>query len=797
MRVQTKLILGIIPAMLAGFIALGFSSTYSSKSVMRSNAFLYIDTVLDARFNHTLQRRSDLLRASKMDKVTSFLSMFQKEALDDLQIGSDSKYGCFLVFNPQGDRLFASRDFPAESTLSQFRSSALLARTDPTHQQRGLISNGAQQVFCARYFEPWDWVVVYSVETSGFEKAINKTLILAFGLAGLCIVACALVIVLIFRRVIGVPILRLKDAAARIANREPNVGIDVTSKDEMGDLSFSLKEMATSIFDHVNQLQQLQNDLKQSNEAMKLEIIEKRKAQIELKSTHDKLATTFNAIPDLLFEVDAEGRIHDFHAPDPDDLYSVPEIFLGRTVREVLPADAANVIMETICKVAQQGRQRGTIYHLDLPSGKRYFELSIAAKGEVGDRGAHFVAIAHDITERRLAEEARANLESQLNQSQKMESVGRLAGGVAHDFNNMLMVILAHTEIALMRPDLPSALRESLEEVFKAGKRSAELTRQLLAFARKQTIAPKVLDLNATVTGMLKMLQRLMGEEIDLVWSQANPLWPVRMDPSQIDQILANLCVNARDAISTSGKITIETGNAVFDEAHCSAHAGYSPGEFVRLAISDNGHGMDKETLSHIFEPFFTTKSAHQGTGLGLATVYGIVKQNNGFITVYSELGHGTTFMIYLPRHLGASEQPQSDEAVGIARPRGETILLVEDEPATLKSTKMMIEALGFMVQATDDPDEALRLIQEPSAIFHLLLTDVIMPKMNGLDLSIKLKTLCPDLKCLFMSGYTSTAIGHHGVLDEGMHFIQKPFSMNDLMAKVCEVLKSRDGIRP
>ena len=270
----------------------------------------------------------------------------------------------------------------------------------------------------------------------------------------------------------------------------------------------------------------------------------------------------------------------------------------------------------------------------------------------------------------------RVNLQAQFVQAQKMESVGRLAGGVAHDYNNVLSVIIGYTEMAMDEVDPAGPLHANLEEVLTAANRATDITRQLLAFARKQTIAPKVLDLNETVEGMLKMLRRLIGEDIDLAWLPGASLWPVKMDPSQIDQILANLCVNARDAIAGVGKVTIETGTVVFDAAYCADHAGFVPGEFVMLAVSDNGCGMDKEMLDKIFEPFFTTKDVDKGTGLGLATVYGIVKQNNGFINVYSEPGKGTTIKIYLPRHEGKAVEIQEESTAEIpSEPR-------RDDPA-------------------------------------------------------------------------------------------------------------------
>ena len=394
---------------------------------------------------------------------------------------------------------------------------------------------------------------------------------------------------------------------------------------------------------------------------------------------------------------------------------------------------------------------------------------------------------------RSRAEAEKEKLQAQLNQAQKMESVGRLAGGVAHDFNNMLQAILGNTALALL--DLPpdSPARESLDEVQKCAQRSADLTRQLLAFARKQTIAPKVLDLNDTVTRMLKMLRRLIGEDVDLAWLPGANLGAVNMDPSQVDQILANLCVNARDAIGGGpGRVTIETANAAFDETYAATHPEARSGEYVRLAVSDNGCGMSPEVKAHLFEPFYTTKEVGQGTGLGLATVYGIVKQNNGFLSVYSEPGRGTTFQVHLPRHAAPAACPAPEAATQPLCQGHETILLVEDEPAILSLSQRILERLGYRVLVARTPGEALRLACEHDGEIHLLLTDVVMPEMNGRDLARNLLRQFPNLKRLFMSGYTANVIAHHGVLDPGVDFIQKPFSVQALADKVRETL-SRD----
>ena len=393
-----------------------------------------------------------------------------------------------------------------------------------------------------------------------------------------------------------------------------------------------------------------------------------------------------------------------------------------------------------------------------------------------------YVAVKRDIT-REL------DIQSQLNQSQRLESIGRLAGGVAHDFNNMLCVILGHTEMALASVAPSEPLFEDLQAVRSSAKRSADLTRQLLAFSRQQPISPKVIGLNECIKGLLNMLVPLLGADIRIACRLDKDLWLVKMDPSQIDQIMVNLCVNARDAMPDGGTITIETCNSSLDREFCTDHADAAAGEYVRMSVSDTGSGIDKETLSHIFEPFFTTKDVGKGTGLGLATIYGIAKQNQGFINVCSEPGKGATFTIYLPRHVGELELQQSASA---PTQRGnETILLVEDEPAIMKMTKTLLQRLGYSVLAAGSPGDAVRLAESHTGRIFLLITDVIMPDMNGRELANILLSQIPHLKCLFMSGYTANVIAPEGVLESGVRFIQKPFTVEDLSAKVREALDS------
>ncbi len=433
-------------------------------------------------------------------------------------------------------------------------------------------------------------------------------------------------------------------------------------------------------------------------------------------------------------------------------------------------------------------------FELVLWNGQnKWFELAYRFIERAGSEPL-LLAQFRDITERKRAEEATMRLQEQLAQSQKTESIGRLAGGVAHDFNNMLQVVLGNTLLALDEVPAGSPLHEALQEVKNSAQRSADLTKQLLAFARKQTAAPRVLDLNATVAGMLSMLRRLIGESIELRWNPGGQLPLVKIDPTQIDQILANLAVNARDAIVAVGgvgTIMIATSQVEYDATFCADHPSFSPGRFLLLTVSDTGCGMSKEVQDRLFEPFFTTKGLGAGTGLGLATVYGIVKQNGGVINVYSEPKHGAAFKIYLPAC--DSQEVSAPHARPVRPPPGqlETILVVEDDPALLRMTQKHLVNLGYTVLAARRPGEAIRLAEEHTGKINLLMTDVVMPEMNGRDLAQRLTANCPQLRQLYMSGYTADVIAHQGVLEEGVNYLAKPFTVQELAVKVHTALYS------
>ncbi|MCR4407477.1 MAG: PAS domain S-box protein [Anaerolineae bacterium] len=521
-------------------------------------------------------------------------------------------------------------------------------------------------------------------------------------------------------------------------------------------------------------------------------IMRAKAAEDALRETQKTLEAVVETAPILIVMTDSRGRIVLFNrACEELTGYSRQEV-LGKTIPELfLSPEWVPIVAERFADPFNPALQELHINPWITKTGEeRLIEWRCKALPMPRGTGYFVLGTGLDITERKRAEEEREKLEAQLRQAQKMEAVGRLAGGVAHDFNNMLTTILGYADLALREVSPESPLHDDLLEIVKAAQRSADLTRQLLAFARRQTVNPIVLDLNDAVSGLLKMLRRLIGEDIDLIWMPGHDLWPVKIDPSQVDQLLANLAVNARDAITGVGKITIETHNVVLDEAYCVDHVDFLPGEYVMLAVSDTGVGMSKEVLEHLFEPFFTTKEVGKGTGLGLATVYGIVKQNDGFINVYSEPGQGTTFKIYLPRSEAQSVEIPAEKTAEPLWGGRETVLIVEDEKAILDIGERVLEGLGYTVLVARSPNEAIRLAEEHVGDIHLLITDVVMPEMNGRDLAEQLTSIRPGIKCLYMSGYTANVIAQRGVLNEGVCFIQKPFSAMSLAVKVREALE-------
>ncbi|MGD9547621.1 MAG: PAS domain S-box protein [Candidatus Krumholzibacteriia bacterium] len=504
------------------------------------------------------------------------------------------------------------------------------------------------------------------------------------------------------------------------------------------------------------------------------------------RSEVQKLTQAIEQSPVSILVTDSEGRIefvNQMHARVTG--YSKSEV-LGRNPRMFKSGETPAEVYRDLWRTIGSGETWSGELHNRKKNGELFLErATIAPLRGSGQVITHFIAVKEDITERR-------RLEDQLRQSQKLESVGHLAGGVAHDFNNMLAIIMGNAELALTL--IPSNLPSShlLREIIKASENAGELTRQLLTFARKQVISPRLIDLDQSVEGMLGMLGRLLGENIELTWRPGGGGLTVKLDPTQLNQILVNLCVNARDAMDGGGRISIGTRRVVIGSGECRAGSDSRPGTYAALVVGDNGRGMDKGTLERIFEPFFTTKGIGRGTGLGLATVYGIVKQNGGFIHASSEVGRGTSFSVHLPLlEKGAADHlPEHQIKAGV---RGtETVLVVEDNPAILEMIRRMLEDCGYRVMQAESPARAIDLVVSRKERIDLMITDVIMPGMNGKELSEEIRRHCPGIDCLFMSGYSPDVISRQGILDEGIHFIQKPFTLEGLTSTVRSVLDDR-----
>jgi PAS domain S-box-containing protein len=524
------------------------------------------------------------------------------------------------------------------------------------------------------------------------------------------------------------------------------------------------------------------------------DITANKRAEVEMRKSEERYRELVENARDIIYEHDLKGNY--------TSINNAGQQITGYSRAEALALNLEQTIAPGYLNIARQMIRRKlagevvTAYELDIlkkDGGRVPVEVNtrlVYHEGvPVGVQG-----IARDITERKRLEEALRESEEQLRQSQKLEAIGQLAGGVAHDFNNLLTAINGYSALALRRLGNDHAITPYLEEIKKAGDRAANLTRQLLAFGRKQLLQPLAINVNDIVSDMSKLLKRLIGENIQLATKLGDDIKQIKADPGQLEQVLVNLVVNARDAMPRGGRVTIETANTILDGKYARKHVGVTPGEYVMLAVSDTGTGMDHETRTHIFEPFFTTKEKDKGTGLGLSTVYGIVKQSGGNVWVYSELNKGTTFKVYLPQIQEEPEFQVAASAETSINSGSETVLLVEDEDTVRRLASELLQDSGYKVLEANGGEEAIQLFRDCEEPIDLLITDVVMPRISGKEVADQLRLVHPETRVLFMSGYTDEAIVHHGIVDYGIAFIQKPFSEQALAQKVREVLDSQGG---
>jgi two-component system, cell cycle sensor histidine kinase and response regulator CckA len=519
------------------------------------------------------------------------------------------------------------------------------------------------------------------------------------------------------------------------------------------------------------------------------DVTERIRAEEALRQSEQKYRDIFDFATVGIYQSRRDGSLITANGPLAEILgYDTPEDLLRHNMDEIYVNPAER--RELIARFEPEGKAHRQEVRWKRKDGTPiWLELDARAVRSPDSTTRYFEGFVHDISERKKSEEEKRRLQEQLVQAQKMEAVGQLAGGIAHDFNNLLTAITGYSELLLGELPAEDLRRSHAEEIRKAGERAASLTQQLLAFSRRQVLEPKVLDVNTVVSDIERMLRRLIGEHIELKTRKTQDLWKVKADPGQIEQAVLNLVLNARDAMPNGGTLAIETSNAELDETFTRTHVPTQPGSYVSVAVSDTGVGISDEVKARLFEPFFTTKERGKGTGLGLSTTYGIVKQSGGFLWCDSEVGRGTTFQVLLPR----VEEPESEtverKAPPPIHPGDETVLLVEDEPEVRSLVQRILKTQGYTVVTAANPDEALAVSREFKGPIQIMVTDVVMPGMSGLQLAERLAPTRRDMRVLFMSGYTNDAIGHQGVLDPGTAFLQKPFTPNSLARKVREVL--------
>ncbi len=768
MRVQNKLFLITLPILLLGFLSLSLWSFYSSRKIIHANTDHYIDVVLDARLEQTLQRRVALLRKMKMDEVQSFVMQYQQEALAELGRGSDSNYGCFLVLSKDGELVFSSNASRTTSFTPKAREIVAEIEANPAHRSEGSFTNGRTLAYGTRYFQPWNWVLFYAVETQGTEKIINRILLVNIGLTTLCVLCCMLAILFAFRKVFGLRMLRLKDAAARIAKREPNIALERDAKDELGDLATSLTEMTAAISDYVERLE----DLKRQSEENYRALIN---ASLEMISVLDHRGT-------FLFTNDRNAHW----------LGKTPQEIIGKRLDELFadgPSEGVRPLFE---------RSDEAIGSTSVMLGGERRRVEVKRHPITYGGLAATLVIITDVTQKTREQE-------QIHQNEKLQALGQMAGGIAHDFNNQLMAIMGSADLLKERirdeglggrSELAS-MNESIDIIARAASRSADLINQLNAFARKGKYRTQAVDIHRVIGEVAEMLKHSIDKRIVIKQALHSGPASTQGDPSQIQNALLNLALNARDAMPGGGELTFATELVTLDRQDPSFSAEELPaGRYIQIEVKDTGEGIDERVLKHIFEPFFTTKPIGKGTGLGLAAVYGTVKNHSGAITATSRPGQGSTFRIHLPLH-PASEVAEGEPGEARPTPGPARLLLVDDGESVREVAIAILDRLGYEVIACADGAEAIARYQEIWREIDLVILDLILPNLSGREIFAALREVNPRVAVLIISGHSIDG-GAQSLLDAGaLDFLQKPFTLTALGEKVERALRRSAAMRP
>jgi two-component system cell cycle sensor histidine kinase/response regulator CckA len=713
--------------------------------------------------------------------------MFYREATQKsifLNIAKNLAPGTFIaIFDIQSNAvIYSYPDDKAKLPLSKEHLQAMVLQKSGQRAFDSISESGEKNTTKAVFdIEPyWNWLIISYVHEDHLFNFVYDSMVISSSLATLFLIGIFIIIFRISRGITKSAEI-LEYGAQQLSANNLDVELDIKGNNEFSHLASSFNQMARKI-------KFTQNQLKQA-------ILEGQQTNASLLDSRQEYQDLVEYSLDLITKVDADGRILFVNYMANKIFGLCPEDCIGRQFTDFIHPDDQEKTKQAFDLWLKDENSTFTYENRQVSVSGEVFHMSWLAHRHDGKNGTGmiFTSTARDNTEQKIIFSERKKFEKQLFQSQKMEAVGQLAGGIAHDINNMLVVILGNAELSLLKTDRAESIVSNMQSIIQACTHSSELIRQLLTFARKQAIAPEIINLNESVMAMLVMLKRLIGENIDLSFKQQTGLWAVKVDPTQVDQIIVNLCVNSRDAITNIGSITINIANLRVDEntkiGLDSISAFVLPkGDYVQISVADDGCGMSESLLEHIFEPFYTTKELSKGTGLGLSTVFGAIKQNKGFVEVLSKPKQGTTVHIYFPRE--QEKVSKANPIVGRPSRRGtETVLIVEDEQALLEIETAMLQQKGYNVLSASTVAIAETLTIQNAGKINLLLTDVIMPNMNGKDLAVKLLTISPDMKVLFMSGYSADIISTQGVLQNDIPFLQKPFSMETLISKVSEVL--------
>lgn len=800
MKIQTKICLIILPLIIGSILILGWWSIKTASDSIQNSTYQYIDTVLNAYISDTVMRLQDILEKNGLDKVPSFVNQYRKKASMAASNVSLPETGHILILNADGRYVFCTLG-EKHRAFENIDPTVLEKITkNPANTVRDHIHapDGSEEIFVARYYRPWDWIILLGMSEKETYAAKNKIRNATIGMVGLSSLGCIFLLLVVLRRIFVDPITKLKEAAAAIAGQETVNKIDVSSKDELGALARSMESMSVSIQSYQEkqnawqknlelEVQRQTKDLKKINASLTVEISEREKTEKALRESEDRYRVLVESSPNPIF-VHSEGEIT-FLNPEAVKVLggTSSEDFLGKPALSILHHDYHDIAKKRIQAVYDKRESAELMEAKFIRLDGKIIDVEIM--GSIIDYmgKAASQVVFNNITERKQAEKEKSRLETHLRQAQKMEAIATLSGGIAHQFNNALTAITVNLDLLVMKSSDNEGIADYTKRMKDSAHWMAQLTSQLLAYAKGGKYQTKIISINDLVENTLPIIKHSLNPSIRMETDIAADSLTVMADQTQMQMALSAVLVNGSEALESEGHMRITTGIEEIDEAFANHHPGLKPGSYVCLTVEDSGKGMDEETRSRIFEPFFSTK--FQGRGLGMAATFGIVKNHGGWIFVDSEVGRGTVVRIYLPANEAQEEQPKKPR---VKPSKGnETVLVIEDEAMLLEVNRKILEKLGYNVLEARTGNEAVHIARTFEGEIHLAILDIILSDMEGGAVYPLIKEARPNLKVIVCSGYSIDGPAQE-IIDSGAQdFIQKPFNMATISEKLKEALES------